>query len=237
NLEDNRDGESNNRSWNCGTEGETDDPDILALRMRQKRNFLSTLFLSQGVPMLLAGDEMGRSQQGNNNAYCQDNEISWINWQLIEENQELVHFVQRLIQFTKVHPAFHRRNFFQGQIIKGTKDIVWLNCNGQEMDNDEWTNSHARSLGLYLAGSAIMMRDKYGNLIEDDDFLLLLNAYHEEIAFSIPEIAGEQEWQVVIDTIGSTFPKGPEKNYYKGDSYLMQGRSLVLLMHVRERIK
>ncbi|SFE59335.1 glycogen debranching protein GlgX [Nitrosomonas sp. Nm166] len=237
NLEDNRDGESNNRSWNCGAEGETDDPNILDLRMRQKRNLLSTLLLSQGVPMLLAGDEMGRSQQGNNNAYCQDNEISWVNWNLIEENQELIQFVQNLIQFTKAHPAFHRRNFFQGQVIKGTKDITWLNCNGQEMDDEEWTNSYARSLGLYLAGSAIMMRDKYGNLIEDDDFLLLLNAYHEEIAFSIPGVAGEQEWQVVLDTVSSTFPIVAEKNYHNGDSYIMHGRSLVLLMHVRKKNK
>jgi glycogen operon protein len=234
NQEDNRDGESHNRSWNCGTESETGDPEILELRMRQKRNFLATLFLSQGVPMLLAGDEMGRSQQGNNNAYCQDNEISWINWELIEGNQELIHFVQGLIQFTKMHPAFRRRNFFQGQVIKGTKDIIWLNCNGQEMNDEQWTQSNTRSLGLYLSGSAIMTHDQYGNLIEDDDFLLLLNAHHEETAFSIPEVTAGQEWQVVIDTVSATFPIVTEKKYHVGDSYLMHGRSLVLLMHGRK---
>ena len=235
NREDNRDGESHNRSWNCGIEGETDDPDILELRMRQKRNFLSTLFLSQGVPMLLAGDEMGRSQQGNNNPYCQDNEISWVDWDLLEENQELVHFIRNLIHFTKKHPAFRRRNFFQGQVIKGTKDITWLNRDGQEMNDEQWTQSHARSLGLYLAGSAIMMRDNHGNLIEDDDFLLLLNAHHEEITFHIPQIAVEQEWQMVIDTVSSKFSMAAEKKYHSGDNYAMHGRSLVLLMHVREK--
>ena len=233
NQEDNRDGESHNRSWNCGAEGKTDDLEILDLRMRQKRNFLAILFLSQGVPMLLAGDEMGRSQQGNNNAYCQDNEISWINWELIEDNQELIHFVQSLIQFTKTHPAFRRRNFFQGQVIKGTKDIIWLNCDGQEMDDEQWAQSNTRSLGLYLVGSAIMTHDKYGNLIEDDDFLLLLNAHHEEIVFSIPEVSGEQEWQVIIDTVSSTFPIVAEKKYHVDDNYLMHGRSLVLLMHAK----
>lgn len=235
NGEENRDGENHNRSWNCGIEGETDDTDIRTLRMRQKRNFLATLFLSQGVPMLMAGDEMGRSQQGNNNAYCQDNEVSWLNWNLNKEDRELFKFVKNLIQLKKKHPSFRRRNFFQGHSIKGKKDIVWLNPDGYEMSDQQWQHDFARSLGIYLAGSGIEERDAHGHLITDDDFMMLLNAHHEEIQFQLPDFIGDQTWQVLIDTIGTSAPLIAQ-NYRSGDSYLLQGRSLVLLTHLREKI-
>jgi isoamylase len=232
NGEKNCDGENHNRSWNCGIEGETDDPDIRTLRMRQKRNFLATLFLSQGVPMLLAGDEMGRSQQGNNNAYCQDNEISWLNWNLNKEDRELFNFVKNLIQLKKKHPSFHRRNFFQGHSIKGKKDIVWLNPDGQEMGDQQWQHDFARSLGIYLAGSGIKECDTHGHLISDDDFLMLLNAHHEEIQFQLPDFIGDQTWQVLIDTISTSVPLIAQ-NYCSGDRYPLQGRSVVLLTHLQ----
>ncbi|MCB1947353.1 glycogen debranching protein GlgX [Nitrosomonas sp.] len=233
NGENNRDGENHNRSWNCGVEGETDDPAICSLRMRQKRNFLATLFLSQGVPMLVAGDEMGRSQQGNNNAYCQDNQISWLNWELSRENRELLHFAQALIGLTKKHPCFRRRNFFQGHSIKGKKDIVWLNPDGKEMGEEQWKHDYARCLGVFLAGSGINERDTQGHLITDDDFLMLLNAYHEEILFKLPDFAVDQEWRVLIDTMSSVIP--PDAPHYRsGEGYSLQGRSLALLIHERK---
>ncbi|MBA3914995.1 MAG: glycogen debranching protein GlgX, partial [Acidobacteriales bacterium] len=161
NGEDNRDGTDNNRSWNCGTEGPTDDPQINALRMQQKRNFIATMFLSQGVPMLLAGDAIGHTQGGNNNAYCQDNEISWINWELSPPDRELLHFTQRMIALRKNHPVFHRRNFFQGRAIKGEgiSDIIWLNPDGKEMGDEAWRNDSARCLGVFLSGSGLDEQD------------------------------------------------------------------------------
>ena len=236
NGEENCDGENHNRSWNCGIEGETDDVDVRALRMRQKRNFLATLFLSQGVPMLVAGDEMGRSQKGNNNAYCQDNEVSWLNWNLNKEDRELFKFVKNLIQLKKKHPSFRRRNFFQGHSIKDKKDIIWLNPDGQEMSDQQWQHDFARSLGIYLAGSGIEERDAHGHLITDDDFLMLLNAHHEEIQFQLPDLIGDQTWQVLIDTISTSVPLITQ-NYRSGDSYPLQGRSFVLLTHLREKIQ
>ncbi|PTN12387.1 glycogen debranching protein GlgX [Nitrosomonas aestuarii] len=234
NQEESRDGEDHNRSWNCGAEGETDDPEIRTLRMRQKRNFLATLFLSQGVPMLVAGDEMGRSQQGNNNAYCQDNEISWLNWNLDKENHELINFVQQLIRLTKKHPSFRRRNFFQGHSIKNKKDIIWLNPDGLEMSDEQWQHDFARSLGTYLAGSGIDERDAHGHQITDDDFLILLNAHHEQISFQLPDFIGDQNWQVLIDTFNTSMPFVAQQ-YCSGESYPLQGRSLVLLTHIRKQ--
>ncbi|SEM80472.1 glycogen debranching protein GlgX [Nitrosomonas marina] len=236
NLEENRDGENHNRSWNCGAEGETDDPEIRSLRMRQKRNFLATLFLSQGVPMLLAGDETGRSQQGNNNAYCQDNEISWVDWELSEEDRELLNFARTLISLTKKHPSFRRRNFFQGHSIKGKKDIVWLNPDGKEMSEEQWQHDFARCLGVFLAGTGINERDSRGHMIIDDDFLMLLNAYHEEIPFRLPDFAAEYDWKVLIDTMECAIPPAVQQ-YRCGESYPLQGRSLVLLIHERKQIR
>lgn len=234
NQEDNRDGDDNNLSWNCGEEGPTDNGEVLALRARQQRNFLATLMLSQGVPMLVAGDEMGRTQHGNNNAYCQDNEISWVDWELDETDRELLSFVQQLIALRKAHPSFRRRRFFEGRNIKGKdiKDIVWINPNGHEMSEKQWTKlSFAHCLGMYLAGSAIDEYEEHGKRISDDDFLLLLNAHHEEVDFQIPDINGDRLWKVLIDTIDATLPPDTH-SWQSGDDYPLQSRSLVLLTSV-----
>ncbi|MGB4876174.1 MAG: glycogen debranching protein GlgX [Candidatus Competibacter sp.] len=235
NREDNQDGDPHNRSWNCGVEGPTQDPEILALRLRQRRNFLATLLLSQGVPMLLAGDEAGRSQRGNNNAYCQDNELSWFDWELIwrDDNRELFAFVQRLVRMRQQHPAFRRRHFFRGIHPSGLRDILWFNPDGREIDYDEWTHEHARCLGMYLPGDGLDDWDKRGHALEDDDFLLLFNAYHEEISFVLPIVRGKDFFEVMVDT---ALPHGQptEGNRHPAEkSYPVQGRSLVLLRHQR----
>src|SRR5438876_11306220 len=188
NLEDNRDGNNNNLSWNCGVEGPTDDPVIRGLRARQKRNFVATLLLSQGVPMLLAGDEIGRTQRGNNNAYCQDNEVSWISWTLDDEHRRLLDFVRRMVQLRRNHPIFRRRHFFQGRPLHGsdTKDIVWLQPDGTEMTTEEWDKDFARCLGVYLAGAALGETDARGNPVGDGDFVVLFNAHHEPLPFRLP---------------------------------------------------
>ena len=235
NGEENHDGSDNNLSWNCGIEGKTDDPDILALRARQKRNFLATLFLSQGVPMLLAGDEMGHSQLGNNNAYCQDNEISWVDWTTTPEDRELLDFVAEAIRFRRKHPAFHRRNFFQDHLRhEGSKDVLWFDPNGLEMGDEEWNLGFARCLGMYLIGDAIGEVDKQGYPVMDEDFLLLINAHHEEIPFLLPSFHLHVRWQVVLDT-SHTKAVQAEKRYSAGSDYPLQGRSLVLLQQPRRK--
>ncbi|MGH8531724.1 MAG: glycogen debranching protein GlgX [Gammaproteobacteria bacterium] len=234
NLEDNRDGESHNRSWNCGVEGPTDDPAVLALRARQVRNFLATLMFSQGVPMLLAGDEIGRTQGGNNNAYCQDNPTSWVDWSLGPEEQQMLAFVQRLIQLRAQHPLLCRRNFFQGRAIKGTeiKDILWLKPDGSEMNDEEWQHAFARCLGLYLVGSGITDLDARGRRIVDDDLLLLMNAHHEAIPFMLPDRLSAKPWQMLVDTVD---PEGRETRslYPAAETFPLQGRSLVLMRRPR----
>jgi glycogen operon protein len=230
NLEENRDGHNHNLSWNCGVEGETDDPQVNALRARQKRNLLATLLLSQGVPMLLAGDEICRTQQGNNNAYCQDNEISWVDWNLTQPKRQLLAFVQRMVALRRDHPVFRRRHFFQGRPIHGTgvKDIVWLNPDSREMTDEEWNQHHARCLGVYLAGEGLTETDERGRPITDSNFLVLFNAHHEEIPFSLPQLAGGPRWLVVLDT---AYEEGLAWDgvYMAGASYPLQGRSLALL--------
>lgn len=236
NGEHNKDGDQHNRSWNCGVEGNTTDTEILALRSRQRRNFLATLLLSQGVPMLLAGDETGRTQGGNNNSYCQDNEISWFDWELacLENNKELLTFVQQLVQIRRKHPSFRRRHFFRGIHGSGVRDVLWFNPDGREIDDDEWDHDYARCLGLYLPGDGIGDWDRRGLTIEDDDFLLLFNAYHEVIQFSLPVVSGEAFFEVLIDT---TLPQGYpiEGNclHPAEKAYSVRGRSLVLLRHQR----
>ena len=229
NLEDNRDGTDNNLSWNCGAEGPTDDQAINALRARQKRNLLATLLLSQGVPMLVAGDEMGRTQGGNNNAYCQDNPISWLDWE--HTDAELVAFVRRLIELRRSHPVFHRRHFFQGQSIHGAeiKDIHWLKPDGTDMSDHEWGHEFARCLGVYLSGEALTERDRRGRLLRDDNFLVLFNAHHDTLAFQLPAARPGVRWQVLLDTAHA---QGLDADgYYAGyDSYPLTGRSLALLI-------
>jgi glycogen operon protein len=197
NGENNADGESHNRSWNCGAEGETEDPGIRSRRAVQQRNLLTTLFMSQGVPMLLGGDEMGRTQRGNNNAYCQDNETSWLNWS--EVDQDLLAFSRWLIAFRREHPNFRRRRWFQGRPIRGTIDIGWFRPDGRAMTNKDWNVWHARSLGVFLNGRAIHSPDEHGRPVTDDSFLLLFNAHHESIDWLIPRGYG-QAWRLVLDS-------------------------------------
>ncbi|HTS53797.1 MAG TPA: glycogen debranching protein GlgX, partial [Burkholderiales bacterium] len=233
NLEGNRDGNNNNLSWNCGVEGATDDPEVLALRARQRRNFIATLLLSQGVPMLLAGDEIGRTQSGNNNAYCQDNEISWVDWTLDGDASALLHFVQRMTHLRRLHPVFRRRRFFQGRPIRGgdVKDIAWLTPEGREMTDTEWAQDFARSLGVYLAGDALEETDRRGKPAEDDSFLLLLNAHHETIPFTLPQIRPGATWQVLLDT---AYEQGlaMDGRFAQSVRYELHGRSLALFTEI-----
>jgi isoamylase len=234
NGEENRDGTDNNRSWNCGVEGATDDPEVKMLRARQKRNFLATLLLSQGVPMLLAGDAIGHTQQGNNNAYCQDNEISWINWTLSPDDEELLNFTRRIIALRKNHPVFRRRNFFQGRAIKGAevKDILWLRPDGMEMTDEEWKQDSARSLGVLLSGKGLQEQDDRGHPITDETFLLLLNAHHEQISFHLPNASSDAGWVPVVDTSCQTSDH-PDVQYANENPYPLQARSLVVLVERR----
>jgi isoamylase len=230
NLEDNRDGHNENRSWNCGVEGETDDPAINQLRERQKRNLIATLMLSQGVPMMLGGDEIDRTQRGNNNAYCQDNETSWFDWNMTPEKERLLQFFVRMIRLRREHPIFSRRQFFQGRLIQpaGIKDIVWLKPDGTEMTEAQWQEPHNRSLGVYLCGECLTERDEQARLVTDASFLVLFNAHHEEIPFVLPQLLPESRWLMVVDT---AYESGLTRGgaFQAGSAYGLQGRSLVLL--------
>jgi glycogen operon protein len=228
NLEGNRDGSDNNRSSNYGVEGPSDIPQVHALRERQKRNLLATLFFSQGVPMLVAGDELGRTQRGNNNAYCQDSRASWLDWELDDDARALFAFVRQLIELRNRHPLFRRRTFFRGRAVRDPemKDISWLNTDGAEMSDEDWNKSFARSLGVMISGRGLTERDELGRLVEDDDLLLLLNAHDATIAFTMPGREGEG-WDAIVDTSHEGFE---EKRYGRGSSYPLAGRSLVLLV-------
>ena len=234
NGEENRDGTNNNRSWNCGVEGPTEDPAVNVLRLQQSRNLIATLLLSQGVPMLLAGDGTGHTQQGNNNAYCQDNEISWLNWDLTDQDRELLAFVQSMIAIRKQHPVFHRRNFFQGRPIKGAgvKDILWLTPSGLEMTDEEWKQSHAQTLGMLLSGDALEERGERGESIKDNNFLLLLNANHENKPFTLPPAGPEARWRALVDTTWNDHTR--RSMHESGEVYPLQARSLALLIEHRK---
>jgi len=197
NGEGNADGESHNRSWNCGAEGDTNDPTVLKLRAKQQRNLLAALFLAQGVPMLVMGDEMGRTQKGNNNAYCQDNEISWVNWSAID--RPLLDYVRWLIRFRRDHAIFRRRRWFQGRPIRGAVDIGWFKPDGKPMTDQDWNSRHARSLGVFLNGKAIPGHDEHGRTITDDSFLLLFNGHSRAVYWSLPKEFGGP-WQLVMNT-------------------------------------
>jgi glycogen operon protein len=231
NLEDNRDGTNDNRSWNCGVEGPTDDPAILELRGRQMRNLIATLFFSQGVPMLQGGDEIGRTQRGNNNAYCQDNDISWINWELGGESRGILRFVQHVIGLRKSHPVFRRSTFFSGRRIRGVgvKDIVWLNPTGAEMTEEEWTRSSARCLGLFLAGDAIDDSDERGRPIVDDNLLLLLNSHDEGVSFLLAQLLPQRPWTVLVDTSRPDGGIEDGRHFRPVDTFPLKPRSLALL--------
>jgi glycogen operon protein len=227
NGEDNRDGASHNDSWNCGVEGPTDDAEILALRERQKRNLVATVLLSQGVPMLLAGDEIGHTQQGNNNTYCQDNELTWLDWDLDEGKRRFLDFVATLVRIWKEQPVFQRRKFFQGRAIRGTdiKDISWVGPDGKEMSDEAWDAGFVKCLGVRLAGDLIGDVDERGDPLAGDTLLLLFNAHHEPIEFTLPAARDEHRWERMVDTAEP--PEGAD--WAPGDAYPLQARSLAVL--------
>jgi isoamylase len=228
NGEDNRDGSDYNLSWNCGAEGPTEDPAIDALRLKQQRNFLATLVLSQGVPMLLGGDEIGRSQQGNNNAYCQDNETSWYAWPLSAPQQGLLEFTRHLIELRKNHPVLRRRRFFQGRRIRGADvpDLTWFRPDGKEMTDDEWDRTDVKCFGLRLGGTSLDEIDEEGEPVTDDNFLLLLNSSAAVQEFILPASGDDGNgWEVVVDTAVDEV----ESRQASDTQFSLAGRSLILL--------
>ncbi|WP_405793509.1 glycogen debranching protein GlgX [Streptomyces sp. NBC_01506] len=236
NGEGNRDGESHNRSWNCGAEGETDDPQVLELRDRQVRNFIATLMLSQGVPMLSHGDEFGRTQSGNNNAYCQDNEVSWVHWPKKgdEKNKGLLAFTQTMVWLRRDHPVFRRRRFFHGRPVEGThdelSDISWFTPEGEEMIQGDWQATDAKAMTVFLNGQAISEPGPRGERIFDDSFLLMFNASAETLEFAVPANHGSQ-WRVVVDTSRPEgVPPGDGPKVDAGERITMIGRSMTVLM-------
>jgi len=231
NLEDNRDGSDENLSWNCGVEGPTEDPAIQALRARQKRNLMATLLLSQGVPMLAAGDELGRSQGGNNNAYCQDNETSWLDWQLkSEDDQQFLEFVRTLFRLRRRHPAFSRPRFFHGEYIgdAAVKDITWLTPEGREMAENDWHQPYCRCLGFHLGGDTGDYFSQVGQSEGDDRFIVLLNAHDHDVPFHLPPALFGKHWQVVFDTAHPGLGGG-DRILQAGQAYPLEAWSLALL--------
>jgi glycogen operon protein len=227
NGEENRDGTDDNRSWNCGVEGDTDDQEVLALRARQQRNFLATLLLSQGCPMLLHGDEIGRTQGGNNNAYCQDNEISWIDWE--HADRTLLAFTRRLIALRREQPVLRRRRFFAGQIGRGPrrKDIAWFRQDGQEMREADWRSGSRRSLGMLLNGDLIPDRGRRGEPVEGDTLLILFHSHEDDLEWTVPVGWGDR-WEVILD---SALPaeKPGTRDYAAGAVVHLVGRSVLVL--------
>ena len=231
NKEDNRDGTDDNRSWNCGAEGPTDDPEILTLRARQQRNFLATLLLSQGTPMLLGGDEFGRSQGGNNNGWCQDSEISWFDWTLLETNEDLLEFTRKLIALRRAHAVFRRRQFLFGREMEGSglPDAAWFSSTGERMRDEDW-NGAPPVVGVFLNGEEIASPDSRGRQVLDESFLLLFNAHHEDHAFTLPEKAFGERWTVVLDTVDDA----ETSEFAAGDEIDLVHHSLMLLRRVSE---
>jgi isoamylase len=230
NDEGNRDGDDYNRSWNYGVEGPSDDPAIRAIRDRQKRNFLTTLMLSQGIPMLLAGDELGRTQGGNNNCYCQDNPLSWIDW--TSADTTLIEFTRRLIRLRREHPIFRRRGWFTGTIAKGgrLKDLEWFRPDGAEMTTADWGVGYAKTLGAFLNGRAIIERDRSGAHIVDDSFFLIFNSYHEAMEFKLPPRNFARSWTTVIDTTQPTLQEDA-RSYSFEEKVHVSGRAMIVLRH------
>ncbi|HJT04590.1 MAG TPA: glycogen debranching protein GlgX [Pseudonocardiaceae bacterium] len=233
NGEDNRDGESHNRSWNCGIEGPTDNGRIVALRERQKRNMLTTLLLSQGVPMLAHGDELGRTQYGNNNVYCQDSKISWVDWDDARQHSVLTEFTAALTRLRAAHPVFRRRRFFQGRPIRGSniEDIAWLRPDGQQMSDEDWNAGFAKTVGIFLNGRGIPDRDALGERITDDSFLLLINAYHRPITFTLPDATYGGSWEIVVDTADPLLANARrrQRDAVAGGRLRVQARAMLVL--------
>jgi glycogen operon protein len=237
NGDDNRDGHENNLSWNCGVEGPTDDFATLELRSRQHRNFLATLLFSQGVPMLQAGDEIGRTQHGNNNAYCQDNELSWIDWNLDQARKQLLEFTRLMIGLFHRHPVLRRRKFFQGRRIRSSeiRDLVWFRADGTEMTDEDWNNNMAHSIVLRLAGDAIEEVDRYGNHIVDDTLLIILSAHHEAIELTLPAHREGVKWELALDTRYATGKPDSPTIRHGGDIYEMKEHSLAVFRLPQQR--
>jgi len=233
NKENNQDGHNENISWNCGAEGETEDPAIRKLREQQKRNLIATLFLSQGVPMLSHGDEIGRTQQGNNNAYCQDNELTWMHWDLHEEQKSFLDFTRQIIRFWHAQPVLHRRKFFQGRRIRGSgvKDIAWFDPSGKEMTDEAWNASFVRCLGVRLMGDALQEVNEVGRRIQGETLFLLMNAHHEAVPFVLPVQKEHQRWERLLDTVD---PYAEHQSFHGGETYSLQGRSLVIFQLMEE---
>jgi glycogen operon protein len=227
NGEENRDGENHNASWNCGVEGPTDDPAIVQLREQQKRNLMASLLLSVGVPMISGGDEMCRTQQGNNNAYAQDNEVSWTDWDLTPEASAFLAFTRRLVHFRREQPVLTRRKYFQGRSIRGAevKDIYWLDPSGREMTDEAWNAPFVRSLGVLMVGNALDEVDERGRQVTGDTVLILLNAHFEEVPFVLPKVGDDKSWLRFIDTV---YARPPEERFRGGGRYQLQGRSLAV---------
>jgi glycogen operon protein len=228
NLEDNRDGEDHNLSWNCGVEGPAEDRGVRSLRERQKRNFMATLMLSLGVPMISGGDELSRTQRGNNNAYCQDNEISWYSWNLDGEQRDFLEFVKHMIRLRSQQPVLQRRKFFQGRALRGSevKDLAWYLPSGQEMDDADWNNPSVRCLGVWISGQGLDECDEDGEPLAGDTLLLLMNAHHEPVAFILPEHAPGVRWERLVDTAETTWGR---RTLLRDHTYKLRSRSLVLL--------
>jgi glycogen operon protein len=236
NGEGGKDGESHNRSWNCGVEGETDDPAVLELRGRQQRNLLTTLLISQGVPMLAHGDELGRTQQGNNNVYCQDNELSWVNWDLDESQQHLLEFTRNLVQLRNEHPVLRRRRFFHGDTgPDGLGDLVWFTPDGHEMEDSHWQEDDARAVAVFLNGDAISEPDQRGERVLDDSFLILLNSNDEQLDFLLPAKAYGDTWQVVVDTARAT-GESADDEHEAGSTIRIEARGTLVLVHKRQAV-
>jgi glycogen operon protein len=216
-------------------EGPTDNPEILALRERQKRNFLATLFLSQGIPMLLHGDEIGRTQHGNNNTYCQDNEISWVDWNLGQPRKDLLDFARLLVKVRHQHPVFRRRKFFHGREIRGSevKDITWLRPDGNELTEEDWNNPETRCFGFRLAGDALYELDKHGNRIVDDTMLILLNSHYESVPFVLPAHRADIKWELVLDTREAT-GRREHQAMSGGETYELESRSIALFLLLKD---
>ncbi|HEX6404547.1 MAG TPA: glycogen debranching protein GlgX [Pseudonocardiaceae bacterium] len=233
NGEGNRDGESHNRSWNCGVEGPSEDGKIVALRERQKRNMLTTLLLSQGVPMLAHGDELGRTQYGNNNVYCQDSKISWVDWDDARQHSVLTEFTAALTRLRAAHPVFRRRRFFQGRPIRGSniEDIAWLRPDGQQMSDEDWNAGFAKTVGIFLNGRGIPERDALGERISDDSFLLLINAHHRQITFTLPDVTYGGSWEIVVDTADPLLANARRKqrDAVAGGRLRVQARAILVL--------
>jgi glycogen operon protein len=233
NGEGGKDGESHNRSWNCGVEGSTDDPAVLDLRARQQRNFLTTLLISQGVPMIAHGDELGRTQSGNNNVYCQDNEIAWVDWKLTEPQKDLLAFTRSLVRLRNNHPVLRRRRFFHGDTgVDGLGDLVWFTPKGTEMQNGDWTRDDARAIAVFLNGDAISEPDPRGEPVVDDSFLVLLNSNHEPIDFLLPPKQYGETWTVVVDTSTARGGDGDEP-HAAGSTIRLEARSTLVLTRPR----